>query len=74
MAAEELAEDECDKCGDIKWPVICWQCGGDGFSYHDCGEDVCCCVRPEDNVWCDICGGKGHFPVCPTCHPDADFE
>lgn len=37
----------------------CWQCGGEGFSHHDCGEDTCCCLDPEDNVPCDICRGKG---------------
>lgn len=40
----------------------CWQCGGEGFSHHDCGEDTCCCLHPEDNVLCDICEGKGGFP------------
>lgn len=39
--------------------VHCWQCGGEGLSHHDCGEDTCCCVLPEDNVSCDICRGKG---------------
>ena len=37
----------------------CWNCGGDGFSYHDCGEDTCCCLEPEDNVTCDVCMGMG---------------
>ena len=37
----------------------CWQCGGEGVTHHDCGEDTCCCLNPEDNVRCDICYGKG---------------
>lgn len=37
----------------------CWQCGGMKFSHHDCGEDTCCCLQPEDNVICDICHGNG---------------
>lgn len=39
--------------------VECWQCGGEGSDGHDCGEDTCCCLWPEDNVTCDICLGKG---------------
>lgn len=39
--------------------VECWNCGGEGYSYHDCGEDCCCCLNPEDNVICDICDGAG---------------
>ena len=41
----------------------CWNCGGEGFSSHDCGEDTCCCIDPEDNVVCDVCGGKGGWKV-----------
>lgn len=41
--------------------VECWQCGGDGYFGHDCGEDVCCCLYPEDNEVCDICGGDGGY-------------
>lgn len=39
--------------------VDCWKCGGEGYSHHDCGEDICCCLEPEDNVECDICKGHG---------------
>lgn len=38
--------------------IACWSCGGEG-DYHDCGEDSCCCMWPEDNVTCDQCEGKG---------------
>jgi len=37
--------------------IDCWNCE-DGFSHHDCGEDTCFCLEPEDNVLCDICHGK----------------
>lgn len=37
----------------------CPNCAGTGFSSHECGEDTCCCLHPEDNVICDWCGGKG---------------
>lgn len=39
--------------------VGCWSCGGEGTAGHDCGEDCCACLWPEDNVTCDICRGKG---------------
>lgn len=38
--------------------VPCYNCE-DGFSYHDCGEDVCCCLDKSPNVECDVCEGKG---------------
>ena len=34
--------------GEKEW-VDCWQCGGEGWFGHDCGEDTCCCLDPEDN-------------------------
>lgn len=37
----------------------CWNCGGTGYSHHDCGDDCCCCADPEDNVVCDVCDGAG---------------
>lgn len=66
--------DICGECGGRKWPVTCWQCGGEGATHHDCGEDTCCCLYPEDNVHCDICNGSGGYLVCATCCPDADFD
>lgn len=42
----------------------CDYCGGDGVSGHDCGEDTCCCLDPQDNEPCDICGGEGGFQTC----------
>lgn len=52
-------EGSCARCGSsVEW-LDCWNCAGDGFSYHDCGEDCCACLHPEDNVECDFCDGKG---------------
>lgn len=41
---------------------FCEECGGDGTTGHDCGEDTCCCLRPEENVTCLSCGGSGEAP------------
>jgi hypothetical protein len=41
--------------------IECECCGGEGYTSHDCGEDSCCCLEPEDNVQCDACGGNGGF-------------
>jgi hypothetical protein len=42
-----------------KWWVDCWNCQGEIYVDHNCGEDCCACAFPEDNVVCDICEGKG---------------
>ena len=44
----------------------CWDCGGDCVVGHDCGEDTCCCLDPEDNLVCQTCDGAGGW------HTDAD--
>lgn len=41
----------------------CWRCHGDG-GWHDCGEDSCCCLDPDDSTsedWivCPKCKGRG---------------
>ena len=60
-------EPFCKKCGsDIAWED-CENCGGSGFDGHECGEDTCCCLYPEDNVPCDWCDGKGGHYVCFGC-------
>jgi hypothetical protein len=55
---------QCARCGSSVMPEDCDNCGGTGVSSHDCGEDTCCCLDPDDNVTCDWCGGRGHFWVC----------
>lgn len=37
----------------------CPDCEGSGLCGHDCGEDTCCCLNPEDNLSCAKCGGSG---------------
>ncbi|MGB3341301.1 MAG: hypothetical protein WBB37_07465 [bacterium] len=64
---EEITDQYCKKCGnELEWHD-CDYCGGSGFSHHDCGEDSCCCLYPEDNVVCDICQGEGGWLQCPIC-------
>lgn len=69
-ASAPVQADMC-QCGHEKYWVDCWNCGGDVYVDHDCGEDTCCCRYPEDNVVCDICNGRGGFKVCIRCHPEA---
>lgn len=69
MIPLSILQNTCPDCGEGKERVDCYNCDN-GFSYHDCGDDVCCCFLPEDNVNCDICLGEGEYLVCPTCHPD----
>ena len=46
-------------------PQPCWRCHGDG-GWHDCGEDCCPCLYPEDRtspdwITCPECGGTGEL-------------
>lgn len=73
---EVLALNErlhCEKCGNsLSWRD-CWNCD-EGFSHHDCGEDCCCCLYPEDNVECDICEGEGGWWQCRLCYTGEDWD
>lgn len=55
---EEL-DCQCARCGSGATWADCESCGGGGYAGHDCGEDSCCCLHPEDNVKCDFCRGHG---------------
>ncbi|MDZ4344451.1 MAG: hypothetical protein U1E51_18675 [Candidatus Binatia bacterium] len=68
-----MMADLCPIHGEKEW-CECWQCGGEGVAGHDCGEDCCCCLNPEDNVRCDICQGKGGWPRCYSCTPETEYE
>lgn len=61
----------CGTCSSQKTYKDCWNCGGEGVTDHDCGEDCCACLYPEDNVECDICAARGGFYVCATCYPES---
>lgn len=63
---------QCGRCGSSVMFESCGECGGDGVVGHDCGEDTCCCLHPEDNVACGICAGSGAFAVC--CSTDGWCE
>lgn len=64
-------EPSCPECGsDMDWedcPNCC-----DGYIGHDCGEDSCCCLDPEDNVICEICGGSVGWWICNCCRSDSE--
>lgn len=55
---------QCARCGSSIMFEDCDNCGGEGYSGHDCGEDCCCCADPDDNVVCSWCGGEGAHAVC----------
>ena len=59
---------QCARCGSSMEFEECQNCGGEGVDGHECGEDTCCCLHPEDNVTCDICHGEGTFPTCLSGH------
>ena len=68
---EDCRDLLCEKCGAMTEWVDCYNCDEFGFDGHDCGEDTCCCLHPEDNRRCDICEGKSGWRACPTCQPGA---
>lgn len=55
----------CTRCGCCSLGYVeCENCGGEGTDGHDCGEDTCCCLEPEDNVPCQFCEGRGGWEAC----------
>lgn len=63
----------CEHCNsDTEWQD-CYDCE-DGASYHDCGEDTCCCLDPTPNVICDTCEGKSGWRVCLSCNDDKEVS
>lgn len=56
--------ESCQHCGSSMIWVDCEMCGGEGTDGHDCGEDICVCLYPDDNVACDYCDGRGGVTVC----------
>jgi hypothetical protein len=59
-------ETICKVCGgEVEWED-CPDCE-EGYSYHDCGEDCCCCIDPQPNVKCHTCDGEGGWWRCFNC-------
>lgn len=73
---EEDRPEVCELHGCIMHWCECWQCGATGWYGHDCGEDCCMCLDPEDNQRCDVCRGKSGWWRCYECAPEdgADGE
>ena len=61
---DETQTDFCPRCGSSMVWTECEACGGEGVDGHDCGEDCCCCLMPEDNVPCQYCRGIGGWWEC----------
>jgi hypothetical protein len=69
--SDSLSSNQCGKCGaHMEW-VDCYEFDCDEGSYHDCGEDCCCCADPMPNRHCSTCRGKGGWFVCGICHPES---
>ena len=49
---------QCARCGSSCDWLSCPECFN-GYTGHDCGEDACSCLHPEDNVVCGYCDGAG---------------
>ena len=62
--SDDFDEPSCPKCGSSMSWEDCPNCDEEGFSHHDCGEDCCVCLHPENNVDCDWCDGKGGYWAC----------
>lgn len=56
----------CIKHGETKSWEDCTSCA-DGLQGHDCGEDCCACLDPEDNIICDVCEGATGWWLCGAC-------
>lgn len=56
-------EPQCARCGSSVDFTHCDDCE-DGLDGHDCGDDCCCCLHPEDNVVCQTCYGHGVRWTC----------
>ena len=53
----------CPECHEDLHTVECGQCV-DGYTHHECGDDTCFCLYPQDNVECDLCDGHGFWWQC----------
>jgi hypothetical protein len=58
-----VMDTQCGRCGSSILYESCKNCAGDGYFEHDCFEDSCYCLDPEDEV-CPYCEGEGYIPIC----------
>jgi len=68
---EPWGPDDTPWCSDCEATELTWvhcETCEDGLDGHDCGEDSCCCLHPEENVACGICHGRGGWWTCATCN------
>ncbi len=63
MSTLEIELCQRCRCCEVSWEA-CDLCGGEGLDGHDCGEDTCCCLYPEDNETCHQCDGAGGWGIC----------
>lgn len=54
---------QCARCGSSMMTERCEHCE-DGYDGHDCGEDCCACLCPDENVRCQYCDGTGVWHHC----------
>ena len=58
---------DCPTCQhEMNW-IECSRCDGEGFTEHDCFEDTCCCLNPDDDE-CRQCSGYGGWWQCSQVH------
>ena len=55
---------QCARCGSSCDWTECPDCAGEGYSHHDCMDDCCACLHPENNVPCSACYGFGGWYSC----------
>lgn len=68
---QDLTEEcSCARCGSSVEHLRCYNCGGEGYDGHECGEDCCQCLYPEDNRECDICNGYGSLGLHCVSTPE----
>lgn len=56
-SSEAPLPDDDDHLDDMVDDNGCWNCGGSGWIEHQCFEDTCCCLDPDDDP-------------CPECNRD----
>jgi hypothetical protein len=60
----DVTDKMCDRCKCCDLVTERCEYCEDGFDGHDCGEDCCACLHPEENVPCQICRGTGFIEQC----------